>query len=123
MKYEKMTKEELIKKLEEQRHLAKAVNAKDKEIADIRVKAKNMIKEAVDRENMAKEKVNELMTKYSESVTKEVLQKTIEKIEAERDKAIKVANRYIQAYRDYLKLTQHTLNMAISNEELISPKK
>lgn len=123
MKYEKMTKEELIKKLEEQKHLAKAVNAKDKEIADIRVKAKNMIKEAVDRENMAKEKVNELMTKYSESVTKEVLQKTIEKIEAERDKAIKVANRYIQAYRDYLKLTQHTLNMAISNEELISPKK
>ena len=118
-----MTKEELIKKLEEQKHLAKAVNAKDKEIADIRVKAKNMIKEAVDRENMAKEKVNELMTKYSESVTKEVLQKTIEKIEAERDKAIKVANRYIQAYRDYLKLTQHTLNMAISNEELISPKK
>jgi len=123
MKYEKMTKEELIKKLEEQKHLAKAVNAKDKEIADIRVKAKNMIKEAVDRENMAKEKVNELLTKYSESVTKEVLQKTIEKIEAERDKAIKVANRYIQAYRDYLKLTQHTLNMAISNEELISPKK
>jgi glutamate synthase domain-containing protein 3 len=123
MKYEKMTKEELIKKLEEQKHLAKAVNAKDKEIADIRVKAKNMIKEAVDRENMAKEKVNELLTKYSESVTKEVLQKTIEKIEAERDKAVKVASRYIQAYRDYLKLTQHTLNMAISNEELISPKK
>lgn len=123
MKYEKMTKEELIKKLEEQRHLAKAVNAKDKEIADIRVKAKNMIKEAVDRENMAKEKVNEIMTKYSESVTKEVLEKTIEKIEAERDKAIKIANRYIQAHRDYLKLTQHTLNMAISNEELISPKK
>ena len=123
MKYEKMTKEELIKKLEEQKHLAKAVNAKDKEIADIRVKAKNMIKEAVDRENMAKEKVNEIMTKYSESVTKEVLEKTIEKIEAERDKAIKIANRYIQAHRDYLKLTQHTLNMAISNEELISPKK
>jgi glutamate synthase domain-containing protein 3 len=123
MKYEKMTKEELIKKLEEQKHLAKAVNAKDKEITDIRVKAKNMIKEAVDRENMAKEKVNELLTKYSESVTKEVLQKTIEKIEAERDKAVKVASRYIQAYRDYLKLTQHTLNMAISNEELISPKK
>ena len=123
MKYEKMTKEELIKKLEEQKHLAKAVNAKDKEIADIRVKAKNMIKEAVERENMAKEKVNELLNKYSGSVTKEVLQKTIEKIEAERDKAVKVASRYIQAYRDYLKLTQHTLNMAISNEELISPKK
>ena len=39
MDYTKLTKSELIEKLEEQKHLAQAVDAKDREINQIRLKS------------------------------------------------------------------------------------
>lgn len=123
MDYEKLTKAELIEQLKNAKHLATTIQAKESEILKLKVKFKKEIQEAVERENEAKQKINELVQKNQGTVSQEVLQSTIEKIEMDRDRAIGVANRYMQAFRDYLKLTQQTLNMAISTEELISPKK
>lgn len=104
MDYDKMTKAELIEKLNEQKHLASAVEAKDNEMAAI------------------KTQLQELKTKYQGAVTKDQIEDYTKKLEEERNQAFEIANLYIKAHRDLLKQTQQNLEMVIFTEELLSQK-
>ena len=55
-------------------------------------------------------------------VTQDDLNKTIKKIEEERNKATDIANRYIQAHRDLMRMIKVDIDVAISHEELLSEK-
>lgn len=104
MDYEKLTKAELLEKLNEQKHLAQAVEAKDNEIATI------------------KKQLEEIKTKYQGAVTKTEIEDYTKKVEEERKQAFEIANLYIKAHRDFLKQTQQNLEMVIFTEELLSQK-
>ena len=104
MDYTKLTKSELIEKLEEQQHLASAVEAKDIEISEL------------------KKKHEELVTKYQGSLTKEQIEKVTERLVAERNEAAQRANLYIKIHHDLLKQIQHTTEMALFSEQLVSEK-
>jgi len=123
MKYDKMTKDELIEKLKEQKHLATTIQAKEKELGELRYKITLAKKESIQKENELKRMIERLSKENEFCISQEEFNKTINKLKAEKDRAALVANRYAQAYKDYLKLTQQILNMAITTDELIKPKK
>ena len=118
-----MTKDELIEKLKEQKHLATTIQAKEKELGELRYKITLAKKESIQKENELKRMIERLSKENEFCISQEEFNKTINKLKAEKDRAALVANRYAQAYKDYLKLTQQILNMAITTDELIMPKK
>jgi hypothetical protein len=115
MDYTKLTKSELIEKLEEQKHLASAVQAKDKEMSDL----KKLHEEQMKR---LKEDKSELVTKYKGSLTKEQVDNITKKLIEERNDAFAKANLYIKIHHDLLKQMQHTAEMALFSEQLVSEK-
>jgi hypothetical protein len=122
MDYEKLTKAELIEKLNEQKHLAKAVEAKDKEIANL-IKEKNNKDENLlqEIENLNK-KNKELNHRLVGSMTKEKVDEYIKSVQEENKAIREVANYYIKIHTDFLKQTQQNLEMAIFTEDLVSQK-
>lgn len=104
MNYANLTKQELVDLANEQQTLKDAVEVKDKEIKRLN------------------ERVAELQKAVEQMVTQDDLHKTIKKIEEERNKATDIANRYIQAHRDLMRMIKVDIDVAISHEELLSEK-
>ena len=115
-----MTKVELIQLVEEQQTLADAVLEKDKEIIELKNKIKTLVSKelVVDLEKT----IEELRFKLKGSISEEDFKIAIKKIEDERKRAGEIANRYIQAHRDLMRVFKINLDVAISHEELLSEK-
>ena len=122
MDYEKLTKAELIEKLNEKKHLAEAVNAKDKEIANLKKekndKDENLLQEIEKLNNKNKELNHQLVG----SMTKEKVEEYVKSVQEENKTIREVANYYIKIHTDFLKQTQQNLEMAIFTEDLVSQK-
>jgi hypothetical protein len=130
MEFKEMKKEELIAKLEEQRHLASAVDSKDKEIASLKnIKDSEIAslskKYAEIKDQTTKEK-NELTVKISEleaklkavpSITR--YEESIKKLEEENKRVIAFANQYINIFKNTLKALQGTLDNAIELQDML----
>lgn len=104
MDYNTLTKAELIKLLEEQKHLAKAVEAKDKEVVE------------------ANARVDAILAEYQGSMKQSQVEKLTKELIEQRDYALEIANLYMAAHTDLLKQTQQNLEMAVFTEGLISQK-
>jgi len=121
-----LTKAELIKKLEEQKHLASAVEAKDIEMSKLKKESKKQLehlkKKHEEEIKVLKKEKEELVTKYQGSLTKEQIEKITERLVAERNEAAQRTNLYIKIHHDLLKQIQHTTEMALFSEQLVSEK-
>jgi len=104
MDYNTLTKAELIKLLEEQKHLAQAVEAKDKEVVE------------------ANARVDAILEEYKGSMKQSQVEKLTKELIEQRDYALEIANLYMAAHTDLLKQTQQNLEMAVFTEGLISQK-
>lgn len=115
MDYNTLTKAELIEKLKEQKHLASAVESKDKEMKDLEKAKDQKIEELQQR-------VDSILEEYSGSIKQGQLEKLTKQLQEERDYALDIANHYIRIYTDFLKQTQQNLEMAVFTEGLVSQK-
>ena len=115
MDYEKLTKAELIEKLNEQKHLAQAVNAKDKEIVALKTKYE-------DRVEQLNNEVYQLKKDYAGALKKEEIDKIIKDADDKRKESSHLAQFYVKMYHDFLKQTQQNLEMALFTEQLVSEK-
>jgi len=115
-----MSKEELIKECENNVHLAQAVEAKDKEISDLKAREKSQI-EAVkeklqkeidtlllEKENEIERRVTEIKTEMKKTEEKD--KKDIEVLMKVRDRRIEELNKLLYAHGDLLKTLESTIN-------------
>lgn len=123
-----MKKEELIKIVEEQKHLAQAVEAKDREIAELRKYKDEALKlkhasEAViakDKEIIELNKLNqELKTKAGAYAG---LETRVKQLEEENKLLVAFVNPYINTFRSTLKGIQGALELGIELEALLAEK-
>ena len=130
MEFREMKKEELIVKLEEQRHLASAVDAKDKEIASLRnikdSEIASLSKKYAEIKELSIKEKNELTVKISEleaklravpSITR--YEESIKKLEEENKRVIAFANQHINVFKNTLKALQGTLDNAIELQDML----
>jgi alpha-glucuronidase len=133
MDYSQMTKAELIEKLNEQKHLAQAVEAKDREISILNKEKEkkdenllqelSQIKEQKQKEiEGLKKSIKELNEQLIGSMTKEKVEEYVKNVQEENKNIREVANYYIKIHTDFLKQTQQNLEMAIFTEDLVSQK-
>ena len=100
MDFTKLTKQELLDLVKEQQTLKDAVEAKDKEIS------------------LLKEKLRS----FDGSVKREELKIYTQQLEEEAKKSRDIANQYIRAHRDLMRIFKVNLDFAISHEELLADK-
>lgn len=140
MEYDKMTKAELIQKLKEQKHLAQAIEAKDKEISELKNLKEKIIKDyemrIVDlkkgRDEASKEhdiRINELKKEIlqkekalSLSITPEKHKEEIEKVWADAKEAVEKANLVLHNYGQALALINSAMNVINQNDRYMSEK-
>ena len=133
----KNTKEELIKMLDEQKHLAQAVDAKDSEIVKLKkefdefkrkseTKRAEDIKAIKDSEEKVKlslqHKVEDLSQRLESYGDVEQLKKGYDILLQENKKLVSSLNSYIQAFRNHMKAVQATLDNTIELEALLFEK-
>jgi hypothetical protein len=104
MNYANLTKQELLDLVTEQQTLKDAVDAKDKEIGRLN------------------QRIVELQESIKTMITKENYDAYRKDLEEQRNKAADIANRYIQAHRDLMKVFKINLDVAISHEELLTER-
>jgi hypothetical protein len=117
METKEMNKSELLSKLQEQQHLAQAIEAKDKEIALLQKESKLKIEELTIQNGKLNAKVVELETKIKPH---EELLELVKKLEGENKKVVAHLNMYIEAFRNTLKGSQGILDNAIQLEAFIN---
>jgi hypothetical protein len=117
METKEMNKSELLSKLQEQQHLAQAIEAKDKEIALLQKESKLKIEELTIQNGKLNAKVVELETKIK---LHEELLELVKKLEDENKKVVAHLNMYIEAFRNTLKGSQGMLDNAIQLEAFIN---
>lgn len=110
MDYQKMTKDELIEKLQEQVHLAKAVEVKDNEV----LKLTNQLAQQT---ATYKKELGELKSKI---VDTEHLNKRLETLDREHQILIELLNSYVFLTRNLMKNIQGGLDNAVELENIIS---
>ena len=118
MKYEKMTKEELIKKLEQQQHLAAAVEAKDIEMSQLKNKKEEEIKKL--KESLLSLR-NELSQK-SNMITKEQSDEMVNNALKDAEKTVQIANEFLAAKENSFKLINAALKIINHNDKLLNEK-
>lgn len=104
MNYANLTKQELLDMVTDQQTLKDAVDSKDKEIGRLN------------------KRIVELQETISKMITKENYDAYRKDLEEQRNKAADIANRYIQAHRDLMKMFKINLDVAISHEELLAER-
>ena len=104
MEYDKMTKAELIEKLREQKHLAQAVEAKDKEIVELK--------------KTLSEKSQQLANSITLDKHKEIVRKEID----EAEKTVELANTVLESHNNAMHLINSALAVINQNEKLLSEK-
>jgi CHASE3 domain sensor protein len=126
MDYNKLTKAELVEKLEELSLLPYAVEAKDEEISKSKKlheeQIKRLTKKHEEEIQVLKKEKAELVTKYQGSLSKEQIEKVTQQLIEERNEAVTRASLYIKIHHDLLKQIQHTTEMALFSEQLVSEK-
>ena len=116
MDFTKLTKTELLEKVIEQQALADAIEEKDREILRLIEEKQEMVPKKVVADLRAE------LQKFEGAVTKEEIQKYTKELEDHAKKSSEIANQYIRAHRDLLKIFKANLDSAISHEELLSEK-
>jgi hypothetical protein len=119
MEFKEMKKEELILKLEEQRHLASAVDAKDKEIASLSKKYAEIKDQTIKEKNELTVKISELEAKLKAVPSITRYEESIKKLEEENKRVIAFANQYINIFKNTLKALQGTLDNAIELQDML----
>lgn len=117
MNYKNMTKDDLIKKLESQRHIAQAIEAKDLEIAQHKqekLKMKNEIDALIESNDGAAQELPLLKEhiKRLEEANKKLVSIAKEKVDS--------ASLYVNAFQGLMKSIQGTLDNTIELEALLS---
>lgn len=100
MNYNNLTKQELLDLVTEQQTLKDAVDAKDQEIL----------------------RLNAQLKTFDGSIKREDLKKYTQQLEEETKKSRDIANQYIRAHRDLMRIFKVNLDFAISHEELLADK-
>jgi len=119
MDFSKLTKQELLDKVIEQQALAHAVEHKDRQITDLQKQISEF------KSRPTREEFDALRRKLSEfdgSVKKEDIETYTKKLEDEVKKSRDIANQYIRAHRDLMRIFKANLDFAISHEELLVDK-
>jgi hypothetical protein len=141
MEFKEMKKEELVKLLEEQRHLAQAVDAKDAEIISILKEKETTISKITETKNseiatLSKQyaefkeknikeknelsnKISELQNKINSTPSIERYEESIKKLEEENKKLVSFANQYINVFKNTLKALQGNLDNAIELQDIL----
>lgn len=139
MDYSKMTKQELVTKLKEQKHLSEAVQAKDNEIITLQKKVRQLEKDkgemvSKDVHNALVKNTKELVPRaefeeakqklksFEGSIKKERLDELLIKVEEDRKQALEAAVLYKNSYEDLLRVFKVNLDMAITTSDLLSEK-
>ena len=121
-----LTKAELIEKLQELSLLPHAVEAKDEEMSKLKKlheeQIKRLTKKYEEQIQALKKEKGELVTKYQGSLTTEQIEKVTKQLIEERNEAATKANLYTKIHHDLLKQIQHTTEMALFSEQLVSEK-
>lgn len=121
-----LTKAELIEKIEELSLLPYAIEAKDEEMSKLKKlheeQIKRLSKKHEEEIKALKKEKGELVTKYQGSLTKEKIEELTKQLIEERNEAVSTANLYIKIHHDLLKQIQHTTEMALFSEQLVSEK-
>jgi len=119
MEYKEMKKNELLAKVEEQRHLASAVEAKDAEIA-VLSKQYAEFKEKTNKEKAELvSKISELQGKLNAVPSIQKYEDVIKKLEEENKRIIAFANQYINVFKNTLKALQGNLDNAIELQDIL----
>ena len=117
-----LTRQELREKLKEQKHLASAIEAKDNEMSKMKESHKQLVDSLKEEIKNMKEEIRELKHNATGLVHLSDIQEKIDKVKGENKNLVETTNLYIQMYHNYLKQTQHNLEMALFTEQLISDK-
>lgn len=119
MDFSKLTKQELLDLVVAQQTLSEAVEHKDKEIATLKEEVKVLQKRPSQEEvEVLRKRVHE----FDGSVKKEDIEKYTKELENELKIARNIANQYIRAHRDLLRIFKVNLDFAISHDELLADK-
>jgi nucleoid DNA-binding protein len=118
MKYDKMTKEELIKKLEEQQHLASAVEAKDIEMSQLKNKKDEELKKL--KESLLETR-KELAQK-AHMITKQQADEMVNTALKDAEKTVQIANEFLAANKNSLELMNAAIKIINHNDKLLNEK-
>lgn len=118
MKYDKMTKDELIEKLKEQKHLASAVEAKDIEMSQLKNKKDEEIKKLKESLLDARKELG----KASNMITKEQANEMVNNALADAEKTVQIANEFLAANQNSLQLINAALKVINHNDKLLNEK-
>lgn len=120
----KMTKDELIEKIQEQAHLAEAVEAKDKEISQLQKEIeeikKNNLKQVIEFRKITDVLKGKNAEFEKNIINNEALVKSAAKLDEENKRLLINLNLYVEAFRNTLKAQQGVLDNAIQLDTFIS---
>lgn len=122
MNYKDMTKTELIKKLEEQKHLAHAVESKDREISQIIKRGAEQQEKYNASLKVLKEQLSEKELLIKQSFSKEQFKEEVEKVWKEAKISVDKANIVLNGYTKALRLLNAALDMVNENDRHMSEK-
>ena len=128
MDYSKMTKDQMMQELEKQKHLAEAVDAKDKELAFLKqdlLKIQSNMNDKyngmiVDLKQTNRELQNELNDLKAKTKPTEQLQETIKVLSEENQKIVVASNYHVNAFRNLMKTLQGALDNAIEMDTMVT---
>lgn len=119
MDYTKLSKQELLDEVMRQQTLADAVEVKDQEIQRLHKKIEELSKRP---SQVEVESLRNQVKEFEGSVKKEELEKYTKQLEINAKKAQDIANQYIRAHKDLMRILKVNLDFAISHDELLSEK-
>lgn len=118
MDYGKLTKAELIQKLNEQKHLASAVEAKDKEIVEL----KEAKEKEISRINNELQKARSELKEQSTMITKQQADEMVNTALADAEKTVQLANEFLAANKNALTLMNAAMTVINHNDNLLNEK-
>jgi FtsZ-binding cell division protein ZapB len=119
MEYKALKKDELVSKLEEQGHLAQAVEAKDVEIEELKKEHRTFKNNVAEDQKKERAKIAELEEKIAKFPNISKFEDAIKKLEEENKKLVAFANQHINVFKNTLKALQGTLDNAIELQDII----
>ena len=119
MDYTKLKKEELIVILEEQKHLAEAIDAKDAEISKLSGMVSELKQKGIEEKNILNGKISELENKLRNIPNISTMEESAKKLDSEYKKLLAFSNQHINVFKNTLKALQGTLDNAIELQDII----
>lgn len=117
-----LTKAELLEKIKEQKHLASAVEAKDNEMSQLKESHRQLVDNFKKEIKEMQKEISDLKQNAKGLVHLSEVQEKIDKVKEENKNLVETTNLYIRMYHNYLKQTQHNLEMALFTEQVVSDK-